>query len=286
MFKSERRHYCTVFDARYAPQGLALYDSLKRHSSVPFTLYVLAMDQEAAEIVCGLPGNFVVLSAWMLDKDVEGMSAARGNRSWQEYCWTCASNFMDYLFSQLDLPELTYLDADMLFFSDPETIFKEIGDKSIAIIPHRFNEQDRARLEKNGRFNVCWNTFRNTAVGRACLSKWAAQCREWCYYRNEDGKFGDQAYLDSWPTEYGDEVHIIQNIGAGLAPWNLQNDVLTPGPRINGVPVVFYHYHEYIHESRLTNYPLRQIDRDLIYAPYIQAINEAKARIESVRQLT
>lgn len=284
------RHYCTLFDSKYLPQVLALYESLRKHSSVDCELNVLALDDECHNALARLrlPDN-----VQMWDLREMGASRIRSDRTWQEFCWTMASQLADRLMNWLNIPDLTYLDADMLFFSDPEIIFSEIGDKSIAIIPHRFNEHDRARLEKNGKFNVCWNTFRNTETGRRCLSKWAAQCREWCYYRNEDGKFGDQAYLDAWPTEYGDEVHIIQNIGAGVAPWNLVNyrlDSVFGKPHIDDghsyQPVVFYHYHEYIHESRLTNYPLRPIDRELIYAPYIQAINEAKARIESVRQLT
>lgn len=300
------RHYCTLFDSKYLPQGLALYESLKRHSSQPFTLYVLGMDRESMDTAIQLTDfisdfrtSFIYLPEF---ERMMGLKEARINRTWQEYCWTCASNLCEFLMKHHGIEEITYLDSDMLFFSDPEVIFEEIGDKSIAMIPHRFPDNDqRQRLEANGHFNVCWNTFRNTHVGRTCLSKWAAQCREWCYYRNEDGKFGDQKYLDSWPAEYGDEVHIIQNVGAGLAPWNLasyhlaDSPVFASNPCIAQIrsddmflwePVVFYHYHEYVHDQRLTNYSLRPEDIELIYKPYIADINAAKSRIESVRQLT
>lgn len=282
------RTYCSLADSRYLPQLLALYASLDKHSSRDFELNILALDNEAAGILSALQ----LRNVFILPPDTFRRLT---DRTYQEWCWTCASQLCAHLMWMLNIPDLTYLDADMLFFSDPEIIFEEIGDKSIAMIPHRFNDNDqRRRLEANGKFNVCWNTFRNTDVGRACLSKWAAQCREWCYYRNEDGKFGDQKYLDSWEAEYGDEVHVIENIGAGVAPWNLSSynlgilshEKYGSFPCVNGVPIVFFHYHEYIHESRLTNYPLRQVDRDLIYAPYIEAINAAKARIESIRQLT
>lgn len=269
------RHYGTLFDGRYLPQGLVLYESLKKHSSEDFRLWVLAMDGAAYRALRSLSLTHIeIIAPDCFEWDMQ-LHEARTNRTWQEYCWTCASQLCEYLI-KLGLDEVTYLDADMMFFGDPASIFTEIGENSIAVIPHRFREQDRERLEPNGRFNVCWNTFRNTPAGRKCVSTWAAQCRAWCYYRNEDGKFGDQAYLDAWPDEYGDELHIIQNIGAGLAPWNL-------GSFSYDVPIIFFHYHEYIHGERLTNYPLRQVDRDLIYSPYIENILAAKARLGTLQ---
>ena len=44
------RHYCTYFDHRYLPLGLALHESLMRHGG-EFTLWVLAFDREAAEFL-------------------------------------------------------------------------------------------------------------------------------------------------------------------------------------------------------------------------------------------
>lgn len=202
-------------------------------------------------------------------------------RTWQEYCWTMASVFTEYLFnySYGDFDAYTYLDADVFFFSDPKVIFDEIGDRSIAVIPHRWNEKDRKRLEPNGKFNVSWVTFKNNAIGRECLSTWARQCRERC---SAKVGCGDQKYLDEWPSKYGSELCVIENIGAGVAPWNLQNYEVSPGPKVDGVDVTFVHFHEYRHGKRLTNYPLRQQDREFIYDPYIEAVEAAQQRIASV----
>jgi len=69
-------------------------------------------------------------------------------------------------------------------------LFDEIGDSSIAIIEHRFSPRLKDR-EVNGRFCVEWNGFRRDDQGLDCLSRWRAQCIEWCYYRLEDGKMGE-----------------------------------------------------------------------------------------------
>ncbi len=269
------RHYCTVFDSDYLTRGLVLYESLKKHSSEPFRLWFLALDDDCLHALGSLklPGIFAVSrEQFEFEKELSEISRQRTR---QEYAWTCASNFCDYL-SQLG--EITYLDADLMFFSDPEQVFKEIGDRSIAAIPHRF---DSPKIETNGRFNVSWVTFKGE-IGEQCLSRWAEQCREWCFYKTEPGRFGDQKYLDEWPELYGKEFCEIQNIGAGLAPWNLGQYNLTAGPKVDGVPVVFYHFHEYEHGKRLTNYKIRVKDEVLIYKPYIDAYERAQKQIASV----
>jgi hypothetical protein len=192
--------------------------------------------------------------------------------------------------------EITYLDADLMFFADPKIVFDEIAKREIAIVPHRFAEKDRARLEPNGLYNVSWVTFRNSNRGGRCLQNWARQCREWCKYANEGGRFGDQKYLDDWPLLFPEACCVIQNIGVGVAPWNIAEYAID---RHDGtlyvttrdgqtMTLVFYHFHEWKdnHDGtyRLTNWPLRDSDRELIYAPYIRAIERARSatRTETV----
>jgi hypothetical protein len=267
------RHYCTLTDSKYLPRMLAMYESLKRHSSEAFMLHVLALDAETEAAVKALSLPSVTVTQWIWD-------SRRTDHTWQEYCWLMASQWAEKLIDNGHF-EITYLDADLFFFSDPVPVFDEIGGASIGIIPHRFIKSKRY-LERNGVFNVGWVTFRNTAPGRDCLFTWARNCRTWCYSRNEDGKFGDQKYLDAWPEAYGMHLRVISNIGAGLAPWNLANYRLAEGPAVDGVPVVFYHFHEYEHGKRLTNYALRPEDKRIIYEPYVVACEAAKETLEAI----
>jgi hypothetical protein len=142
---------------------------------------------------------------------------------------------------------LTYVDADLLFYSDVQPLFDEIGDASIAIIEHRFTPRLQDR-EVNGRFCVEWDSFRRDEQGLACLSRWREQCIEWCYYRLEDGKMGDQKYLDEWPSRYS-QCHILMHPGAGIAPWNYAQYTFGWNEQgqitVEGSPLIFYHFHQF-----------------------------------------
>ena len=69
--------------------------------------------------------------------------------------------------------------------------------------------------------------------GIAALRWWHDRCVEWCYQRFEDGKFGDQKYLDDWPDRFAG-VHVVDHPGVGLAPWNVSRHELVLNG--NGVP--------------------------------------------------
>ena len=240
------RYFCTLFDSGYLLKGLAMIRSLARHCP-GMQIYVLCMDAQTKFILEHLNLPFVVCIT-LQEVENEELLAAKKNRGVAEYCWTLSSCFTWYVmqnFPKIDL--LTYVDADLLFYSDVEPIFDEIGDASIAIIEHRFTERLKDR-EVNGRFCVEWDSFRRDQQGMACLSRWRTQCIEWCYYRLEDGKMGDQKYLDEWPSRYSC-CHVIMHPGAGIAPWNYAQYRIgrNEGGKITveGSPLIFYHFHQF-----------------------------------------
>lgn len=285
------RHYCTMFDINYAAKGLAMIQSLIKHSASGATIHVLAMDVTCQHVLWDV--RLPNVQIWSMDffESTTGVGELRKTRTWQEYCWTVGSVFTNFLkqnVEELYDGTLTYLDADTFFFSDPEPVYAEIGERSIAITPHRFAKKDEARLLPNGKFAVQWVTATGE-VGRDCLQRWANQCREWCYYRNEDGKFGDQKYLDEFSSLYPYQVCEIQNPGVGLAPWNIANYVVDESRghvRVDANPLIMYHFHEYQHGIRLTNWPLRNNDIELVYRPYSAAIEQAQQQVAlSLRSL-
>lgn len=207
---------------------------------------MLCLDDATHSILSGLQqDNLIPIPLHEVESWDERLLVAKGNRSRIEYYFTLSPVLPLFLLDRFpDMDMITYLDADLYFYSDPKPIFDELGDRSLLIVGHRFPEHLK-RLDINGRFNVQHQIFRNDEQGRDCLERWRNQCLEWCYDRPEDGKFADQKYLDEWPNIY-DRLVILQHKGAGLAPWNWSRyriEVDDDQARIDGQPLIFYHFH-------------------------------------------
>ncbi|MCC7280759.1 MAG: hypothetical protein IT556_00165 [Acetobacteraceae bacterium] len=243
-----RLHFCTLFDAGYAARGLVMLESLARHCTSPHRVSILAMDDAAARMVeaAGRPHWRILRVADLGDGE---FAALEGRRPHREFCWTAAPALCHHLVASA--PEgsmVAYLDADLMFFRDPAELLAELdGGGSILIHEHRFSP-DRAEYEaSSGRFNVGFVGFRVGEEARACTERWRAQVIALCVLDPARGLCGDQGYLNEWPTLYPG-LRIMRNIGGGVAPWNLAAYRVggTPrAPSVDGVPVVFFHYHSF-----------------------------------------
>jgi hypothetical protein len=283
------RHYCTYFDSNYLSRGLALHDSL-RACAGEFQLTVLCMDDaaEAALRTRALPGVQLLPVARLVEK-YPALAAARSGRSKLEFYFTCTSWLMRHLLPQLPAGELlTYLDADLYFFASPQAVYDEIGPASVAITPHRF-PPSLVHLERYGRFNVGWVSFRHDPTGLACAADWADQCAAWCFNQLEPERYADQKYLDAWEVRFPGTVS-LSHPGVNAAPWNIKDCVLTAGPAINGRPLIFYHFHALVHLGRqLYDASLHKYDatlsaglREHVYLPYLrQLLNHGPSAAEA-----
>ena len=170
-----------------------------------------------------------------------GLAAVKSSRNRVEYCWTATPATCLYLLAHEPAADtVTYVDADLMFFSSPEPLLAELGDGSILLTRHGYVAGQDTRA---GRFCVQFLPFRRDANGLAALRWWHERCLEWCYDRPEDGKFGDQAYLDDWPDRFRG-VRVLRHPGA-LAPWDVAAHRLERrGDRIvvDGEPLVFFHF--------------------------------------------
>jgi hypothetical protein len=207
-------NFCTLFDSGYLQRGLALYDSFRKTCD-EFHLYVMAFDDKAYEILkeLNLPSLTVV---HLKDFETQELLAAKPTRSRAEYCWTCGPSVIWYFIERYNLESCTYVDADLLFYRSPQILFDEIGDNSVAITDH-YAPYDIPQ----GRYCVQFMYFKNDEWGMKALKWWRDSCIEWCFARHENGKFGDQKYLEQFPVLFK-KVHIIITRGAGIASWNFK----------------------------------------------------------------
>lgn len=207
-------NFCTLFDSGYLQRGLALYDSLC-NTCDDFHLYVMAFDDKSYDILSKLNLPFITV-VHLRDFEDERLLEVKPSRTKAEYCWTCGPSVIYYFIKTYNLNSCCYLDADLMFYRSPQILFDEIGDNSVAITEH-FSPYDVPA----GKYCVQFMYFKNDEWGMKALKWWRDKCIEWCYSYFEDGKYGDQKYLEEFPRLF-QKVYVVQNRGAGIASWNLK----------------------------------------------------------------
>ena len=284
------REFCTLFDSNYLYKAVAMHDSLRR-SGADFRLTALCFDDLAYEVLGELELEHVTaVHVSELEAHDTEFAGVKEDRTPVEYCWTATPALPLFLLdTRPELEEITYLDADLLFFADPEPLFAEMGSESVLITPHRFSPE-YAEHAKNGIYNVQFLTFRRDERGMEVLQWWHDRCIEWCYYRLEDGKLGDQKYLDDWPERFAG-VHVLQHKGGGLAPWNISQYELTRRAgrvQVDSDPLIFFHYHRVQllesgkYDWRPPGYLITTEQRKLVYDPYMSSLDGARRTVAAV----
>lgn len=281
------KYFVTLFDSNYLTRGLVMYRSLLNHAD-DFHLWIVCFDQLAYEVLDKLCLEKVTLVSLRQFEDNELLSI-KAERTYVEYMWTCTPSVVLYVLNTNPrVDAITYLDADLMFFSSPEPIFSEVDQASILITEHRYLP-GFDQSEYNGIYNVQFVMFRRNTSGLEAAKWWRDRCIEWCFYRAEDNKLGDQKYLDDWPRRFED-VHVLQHLGGGLAPWNVSQYSLSKIDNqvyVEQYPLIFYHFHalklylEWL-SYLFPNYPITQQIREWIYRPYLESIGAAYAEIRSI----
>jgi lipopolysaccharide biosynthesis glycosyltransferase len=273
MLKSEKI-YCTYFDKGFLLKGLALHASLLRYNPNA-KLWILAFDKYTEKILERMKLKSVTVVA-LEDFEDKELLAVKPTRHPIEYYWTCTPSWILYVLKKSQAEYAIYLDADLYFCSDPDKSVSEIDDKSLLAVEHRLPAGREGMAKVSGRFNVAFNVFKNDKIGKACLKRWRVQCLDWCYWKPEGGKLGDQKYLDEWPKLYGKDLAVSRNVGVDVAPWNISQYKVTnkdSSTYINEDRLVCYHFHQFQilgqnHFSRVLGYTLSKEVVKYIYEPY------------------
>jgi hypothetical protein len=270
-------HYITLFDSLFLPQGLALHASMQRHAG-PHTLWVLCMDERAHEVLAALSLPDVK-TLKLADIETAALRAVKPGRTRGEYCWTLTPFTPSLVFAaDPSVTRVTYLDADLWFRGSPAPLFADLdrSGKQVLITDHAYApEYDQSH--ETGKYCVQFVTFERG--GEKVLHWWQDRCIEWCHARSEPGRFGDQKYLDRWPDDFGDVVHVASRLDAVLAPWNAK--------RFPPSAAIAFHFHglRLMRGGRLMvtdHYDIPASTFNVIYRPYLADLRTAIQRLGSV----
>ncbi|CAN5352008.1 glycosyl transferase [soil metagenome] len=287
-------NFCTLFNSAYLSRGLAMYNSLMA-TNASFHLYIYAFDDECCKYFkLKNYKNITVIS--LPEFENENLLSVKNKRSAAEYCWTCTPSVIDHAIHNYDLEECTYIDADLYFYSDPQVLLDEMSTDSVLITEHRYTkEYDQTEL--SGKYCVQFICFKNNPTGLRVLHWWRDACIDWCFARHEEGKFGDQKYLDNWPEMF-DGICILQHLGGGVAPWNAQQYEFFIKDKFFGVEIktrkkfelIFFHFHAIkFFKNDIISFSIYKKSKNLIrllYKPYVKRLlyvgNEIKEEFAQV----
>ncbi|MEZ5555447.1 hypothetical protein [Haliea sp.] len=268
-------HYVTLLDSLFLPQVVTLHQSMERHAG-QYSLWILCVDEEAHQVLSSLALSNVRLLK-LSDLETPELLSVKHKRSRGEYCWTLTPYAPRFVFEHdSSVQRVTYIDADIWFRKPPDAIFSELDEsrKSVLITEHAFSPAFDLS-EPNGIYCVQFITF-DRYGGEKVRKWWEERCIEWCYARVEDGKFGDQKYLEAWVSMFFSDVHVLRDKSLALGPWNASRFPFSEG--------IFYHFHQ----LRLTasgrvlvgKFPLPAPLIKYVYRPYLREMKASIAMIE------
>jgi hypothetical protein len=279
-------NYCTLFNINYLARGINLYNSIKKVSN-NFRLYIFAFDDLTLNYLRDLKLKNVVIVSLLEFEDIK-LKNVKKKRTQTEYFWTCTGSTILYLFKKYKIKSCTYLDADLYFYKDPKVLIEEKKNTSCIITKHNYSAK-YDQTNKSGIFCVQFMFFKNNKLGNKILKDWREQCIKWCFNRFEKNKFGDQKYLDNWPKKYNN-IHILQHLGGGIAPWNVQQYKLLNNNKLQKknnklkFDLIFYHFHnlKFVNDeiTYIGAYRISKKVRENIYIPYLKKMSFINKKIK------
>ncbi len=162
--------------------------------------------------------------------------------------WSLKPVWMEHLLGN-GFEQVIYVDNDIVFYSDPSFLFRELDNASILLSPHwRIKEPDLNEdwFLVNFKDGVYNGGFVGASTnGKEALQWWARCCEFACEKDYKRGLFDDQKYLDLMPAAF-EGIKILQHRGCNVGYWNADENLRTETDGevlINHKwPIVFVHF--------------------------------------------
>ena len=231
----------------------------------------------------------------LLDQIVERykeLKNARDNRTRIEFLFCLTPFIMRYVLDILDLNEIVYIDADEFILGNPENLFIDASNISIAISSHNFLPKLQY-LNKFGKYNVGVIFARKSQDSLAVLNWWSKKCIESTSISKQDiDVFGDQKYLDEFQVIYPN-TYIYNDKGINSAPWNCTDVCIKQGLfyRDHGdLQLVTFHfsglrYNKHIYIAGYNRYgvKLQKSVKKYLYKDYVKKLIEVDSKIGNLK---
>ncbi len=248
-------HFVTIFNKNYLPQGLCLYDSLRKNYK-NFTLWVISLDDQTNQILKSLKKeNLKIVTTNFFETDE--LKKIKRDRTIAEYCWTLTPIAPKIIFDiEKKIERVTYVDADFFFLKNPKEAFEEFENskKSILITEHDYDEDQRYKEKISGKYIVQFIIFKKNNC-EFVRKWWEKKCIESCSSKITDEGVGDQKYLNDWHIKFKDEVHVLKKNYLFRSTWSYK--------KFNNDKISAWHFHG-----------LKIIDKNLVYLAYIKNLPE------------
>lgn len=277
--------FCVILSKYRIYQGIALYRSLE-HSYKNFKVFILCVDDETFQLCKALNLTKAIL---IKDEELrdERLIVAKEERRLNEYCWTLKPFFIEHVLDKYNYIEnAVYLDADLYFFNNPSSIFLNHENYCILLSEHGYLEKSTAVEDICGKYNSGFIVFKNCKTSMDVLKWWKEKCIDWCYDKADNGRFGDQKYLELMPRLF-EGVYSITTPGVNIAPWNEGRYIISNRNGkvyINEDKLICYHYCglRLISKNRFALLIGSQTQNLAIHPPYV---NELKAAIRDIEAI-
>ena len=218
-----RRCAFTIVAKNYIGLGQILGKSISVYDN-DIDFYIIVVDEFSSQEI-RVPSNV------LLAKDCLGISPSKWvNMTFKydltEFC-TSVKPFSFRYFFCAGYESVIYFDPDIFVYSSLNTIFDELGNRSVMLVPHIADihvnydgELPEWAIMSNGIYNLGFCAMNNTLSSKLLVDWWCKRLEDSCFSDRAKGFFTDQKWMDWIPGFLGDDCKISQNLGFNMAPWN------------------------------------------------------------------
>lgn len=277
----------TICSNNYLAQAAVLGASVKEHQ--PDARFIICLcDEMLADIDYRSLADEVLPAA-----DIEPQMQALALRYNIVELNTCIKpRVLEYLLEERNAAKVLYLDPDIQLYQPLTNVFDVLDNAHVALTPHIYTpipldgkKPAEHTFLNYGIYNLGFAGVSRGTEGLRFIRWWKNITYSQGYFRPEEGIFVDQLPINLAPLFFKG-VHILEDMGLNMAPWNLHERYLTEENGrylVNGATTLkFFHFSSFkpdVAELPLFHYNRFTLagrpDLQQLYADYNSRIKKA-----------